>query len=145
LNRWTTASPSEISYAGKSCVDRRRFSEEQIVRIIIKGESARALAKEFGVRHTTIERIRSGKTYKDIHRRLKGADAPGAALCTDCPHWYNGCDLSIPEAGGSFAVQCSVFILLSADQNDEELHAAPSGLAGNSHKVRENDPELATA
>lgn len=107
-NRWSTHFKSEVSFAECSTYGTRQLSTAQAVEVLTSPLSARALARHYGIRHTTILNIRAGRTYKDAYQQVNPSGEVSES-CSLCSHWSAGCTFQFPEAGGTFAADCIVY------------------------------------
>jgi len=67
----------------------------------------------FEVQQPLLDELRQLRLVKASMIKLLGVDAPEAPkalTCQQCKFWEgNGCDMDIPEAGGIFAGECSIY------------------------------------
>jgi len=75
--------------------------------------SHKSIADESGVSPFTVQRIRTGRRYKELAPHLPRHE-PSVFLrsCVDCKHWAKeACVMGIPESAGTtrFAPACSAF------------------------------------
>lgn len=103
--RWSTVDGAEVSYRNDGNKRKRRFTDEQAREIIMSPLSLRRLAEIYGIRALGIWKIKHGITYRDVWLELQA----GTERCEDCCYWAGGCAFDFPEAGSSFAQECSMF------------------------------------
>jgi hypothetical protein len=100
----------------------KRFTPEEVKLILTDPRAGTQLAKIFNVAPQSINQVRTGRAYKDLWPELprvlpevrnykRGPSVRSTKVtCQDCEHWWQKqCGLGIPEAGGTFAVECSFF------------------------------------
>lgn len=100
------------SYTIKSGI--RRFTNEEVVRIITSDQPSAFLAAQYKVAKQTINGIRSGKSYRDVWLAVHPGRDPMLAgtSCPNCMHWTKDrCDFGFPESKVDlfFAQECPAF------------------------------------
>jgi DNA-binding transcriptional regulator YdaS (Cro superfamily) len=103
-------------------LETRKLTPEEVKLVLTDKRDNVALARLLGVVPQSVSQIRTGRSYKDLWpelpRRAAQVKALGAVptirstkiTCQDCAHWWQKrCGLDIPEAGGTFAIQCSFY------------------------------------
>ena len=108
-SKWSTTEDTSISFKHLSNRHRRALTKDQALHVLTSSVPARQLAKEYGVRHKQICYIRSGKIYKDIYEIVYGQGSAGGPICQNCVNWCKCCQFNFPEAGGTFAEECSLY------------------------------------
>lgn len=100
----------------------KRFTPEEVKLILTDPRPGTELAELFNVTPQSVNQVRTGRAYKDLWPEIPRV-VPGLrrhkaqvtlrstkANCRDCSHWWQGrCSLDVPEAGGTFAVECSFY------------------------------------
>jgi hypothetical protein len=62
----------------------------------------------YEVKRELLDELKELRATRERIRGLVGAGT--SSYCTECKHWGpDGCGLEIPEAGGTFASECSTF------------------------------------
>ncbi len=98
----------------------RNFTREQIKEILLDPRNDAEVARAYGAKIQSVWAIRVGKSYPylwpEIKRRVVKERAKPSkrqepkAQCSSCTNWYrNSCSFGFPDAGGSFAEECSLF------------------------------------
>jgi transposase-like protein len=88
----------------------RRLSREEAIEIIQSKLPQRELSKIYGITRQAISRIQTGQQYKDIYEELFPFCRRPILHCIECLHWLReGCGLEFPEAGDTFATDCSAY------------------------------------
>jgi len=103
-------------------LNQKKLTEAEVKLILTDERSGPALAKLFGVTHQAINQVRTGKTHQQVLPELPRKfpqghyqSAPGKVEskklnCRDCAHWWQKrCSLDVPEAGATFADECSFY------------------------------------
>lgn len=99
-HRWTQLVGGPPGYELPST--RRKLNADQIHAILASPLGYGRLAKEYGVTQSVIVRIKKGITYREITNSL-------GPSCADCEHWSGSCAFGFPEAGSTFAQECSLY------------------------------------
>lgn len=107
--RWSTNEDSSVSLRHLSSRHRRALTKNQALRVLTTSIPVRQLAEEYGVRHKQISFIRAGKTYKDVYEIVHGQGSAAGPICQNCVNWSKCCQFNFPEAGGTFAEECSLY------------------------------------
>lgn len=81
---------------------RRKLNADQIRAILSSPLGYVKLARQYGVTQSVIVRIKKGITYKELSSGL-------GPSCSDCEHWSGSCAFGFPEAGSTFAQECSLY------------------------------------
>ncbi len=103
-------------------LNQKKLTEAEVRLILTDQRSGAELAKVLGVTHQTVSQVRTGKTHQRMLPELPRV-VPEARnykrvpiirsttiTCQDCAHWWQKrCGLDIPEAGGTYAVECSFY------------------------------------
>ena len=105
-------------------LNQKRFTPTEVRTILTDSRSGAELAEFFGVTHQSISQVRTGKSYSDLWPELPRRGTPSAKPepvkkevmeskllnCRTCTHWWQKrCSLDVPEAGGTFAEDCSFY------------------------------------
>ena len=91
-----------------------RLTEKEVKSILLDRRSYGQIAKDYDVSHQSISAIKRGETYKYFCKNIPRYK-PKIKLnitCQTCDQWCNNkCALGVPEAGVSFANECSFYNL----------------------------------
>jgi len=103
-------------------LETRKLTPEEVKLILTDKRDNVKLARLLGVVPQSVSQIRTGRAYKDLWPELPRRAAQVKALgsvptirstkitCRDCAHWWQKrCSLEVPEAGGTFAIECSFY------------------------------------
>lgn len=118
-HRWTkfyeNDSDPRVLLVRKTAPEIRHLTTRQAVFVMLSDKSSAALAAKYGVTRQAIDKVRTGKTYTEVYKRLESKGrrlrSKGRFVCEQCVHWHaeRGCDFDFPDAGGDFATDCSLF------------------------------------
>ena len=94
----------------------RALTEDAILEVLTSHRPLRALAKKYGTHLYTVQKVRNGQTYLDVHAEIPrpGLAAPGQSglTCETCVHHHRDghCTLGLPEGRNAhFARLCSAY------------------------------------
>ena len=88
----------------------RRLSSEDARTIVLSNEPQRVLAARYGVSRQSISLIQIGRMYKNIYEEIYPPRTGPMIYCTSCAHWgRDRCSFGFPDAGDTFATDCSVY------------------------------------
>jgi hypothetical protein len=90
-------------------VGKRSLNESQVLLILSSTKRHIDLAVEYGVSSNVIACIRKGTRYIDIYKKFHGLTNDDLNGCTKCHFWEDRCTFGFPEAGGTFASDCTLF------------------------------------
>lgn len=103
-------------------LNQRRLTPAEVRTILIDARSGAELARVFGISQQAINQVRAGKAYRRLwpelprkfpedHYKTPAEKAESKrTTCRTCTHWWQGrCGLDVPEAGGTFAEDCSFY------------------------------------
>jgi len=94
----------------QSMMRKRRLDESAVRRVLLDERSYSQIAKDNGITHQAVSEIKLGKSYKYFCKDIPRKAPRSQKKCTNCEHWWKGkCGLSVPEAGGCFAADCSFY------------------------------------
>jgi transposase-like protein len=89
----------------------RRLSSDDARTIVLSPEPQRVLAARYGVTRQSISLIQNGLMYKNIYEEIYPPRTGPMIYCTSCRHWgRNRCGFGFPDAGDTFATECSVYM-----------------------------------
>ncbi len=101
---WSTLDDPHVSFRNEANRRRRKLTDAQAMEIAESNLSLKVLAERFGVTSGKVWKLKHRLAYQDV------LAAPGKAnMCNLCAYWQGGCMFDFPEAGGSFAEECSMF------------------------------------
>jgi len=116
LHRWTDfvigAGPKAKALAKTATHHAfRRLSRDDAIDIIRSTLPQRELAKVYGITRQAISRIKTAQQYRDVYEEIYPESKRPLLRCSECLHWLvQGCGLEFPEAGESFATDCSAYL-----------------------------------
>lgn len=103
-------------------LNNKRLTPAEVRTILLDPRSGAELAKVFGVSHQAVNQVRTGRAYRRLwpelprkfpeeHYATPAQKAESKRLnCQNCTHWWQKkCGLDVPEAGGTFAEECSFY------------------------------------
>lgn len=96
--------PLPLNSSGKRSLD-----DNSVWLILASDKRNFELAKEYNVSDNVISNIRSGSHYTEIYKKFHGLTTEDLNGCTRCYFWENKCTFGFPEAGGTFASECTLF------------------------------------
>lgn len=93
-----------------------KLTADQVLAIRVAaadGQQLKKLGAQYGVSHQAISQIVQGETWRQvggpIRRAVRHLTVVDGPTCEGCADWCGGCSFGFPEAGGSFAVECSLY------------------------------------
>lgn len=103
-------------------LNQKKLTETEVRLILTDERSGAELAKVLGVTHQAVNQVRTGKTHQRVlpelprvvpevrnYKRMPIIRST-KITCQDCAHWWQKrCSLDVPEAGGTFAIECSFY------------------------------------
>jgi hypothetical protein len=106
---WSTLDEPHVNYRNEANRRRRKLTDAQAMELAASRLTLEVLSERYGVTRRKIWDIKNHSAYKDVFTQ-----AQDASTCINCAYWDSGCAFDFPEAGGSFAEECSMFELLSS-------------------------------
>lgn len=90
-------------------VGKRSLDDDAVWLILASNKRNFELAKEYNVSGNVIANIRNGSRYTEIYKKFHGLTNDDLNGCTRCYYWDKRCTFGFPEAGGTFASECTLF------------------------------------